>query len=158
MKRVFGIAFLVIIAFMSGKAFGKLCLADKISSLDEKYNRSQSRIRTLDLWLQQKQANGRIQDFFLRNNFKEIAIYGMGYLGEYLLHDLQENQIIVKYAIDKNADKNVYGIKTVAPDAELERVDAIIVSAVYNFEDIRKLISAKIDCPIISLDDVLGNL
>ena len=158
MKRAFGIVFLAITAFMSGKIFGKICLADKISSLDKRYNRCQSRIRTLDLWLRQKQANGQIQDFFLRNNFMEIAIYGMDYLGEYLLQDLQETRIIVKYAIDKNADKIVCGIKTVKPDAELERVDAIIVSAVYHFEDIRKLISSKIDCPIISLDDVLGNL
>ena len=74
------------------------------------------------------------------------------------MQDLQETRIIVKYAIDKNADKIVCGIKTVKPDAELERVDAIIVSAVYHSEDIRKLISSKIDCPIISLDDVLGNL
>lgn len=158
MKRILREAFWIVVAFLLGKACGKIGLANKLSSLDEKNNKNQSIINTFDLWLQQKQDNHQIQDFFLRNGFREIAIYGMHYLGEHLLRDLRETEITVKYAIDKNADKIACGVKVIPPDAELEKVDAIIVTAIYYFDDIEKQLASKIDCPIISLDDVLGNL
>ncbi|WP_251208677.1 hypothetical protein [Acetatifactor aquisgranensis] len=158
MKRVFSSVFVGIVAFTLGKILGKICLANKLSLLDEKYTKNQCIINTFDLWLQQKQDNHQIQDFFLRNGFREIAIYGMHYLGEHLLRDLRETEITVKYAIDKNADKIACGVKVIPPDAELEKVDAIIVTAIYYFDDIEKQLASKIDCPIISLDDVLGNL
>ena len=43
----------------------------------------------------------------MTNVYKEIAIYGMSYLGERLADELAGSDITVKYAIDRNAD-NIY--------------------------------------------------
>ena len=38
---------------------------------------------------------------------------------------------------------------------ELEEVDAVIVTAVTFFDDILEKLSQKLDCPVISLEDIL---
>ena len=43
----------------------------------------------------------------------------------------------------------------VATEEKLEKVDAIIVTAVSFFDQIEEELSEKISCPIISLEDIL---
>lgn len=45
-----------------------------------------------------------MKDYFLRNGYKKITIYGMRYVGETLLDELKNSEINVVYGIDKNAD------------------------------------------------------
>ena len=52
--------------------------------------------------------------------------------------------------------KNLFlDIRTVYPKEELENVDAIIVTAVESFYEIRDMLKQKIECPIISLEDII---
>ena len=44
-------------------------------------------------------------------------------------------------------------IKT--PDSELPMVDVIIVTAITFFEEIEEALYSKIDCPILSMEDIL---
>lgn len=37
----------------------------------------------------------------------------------------------------------------------LERVDVVVVTAITFFDDIKEKLSKKLDCPIISLEDIL---
>ena len=40
-------------------------------------------------------------------------------------------------------------------DDELESVDAIIVTPIYYFEEIEGKLVEKVDCPIISIEDIM---
>ena len=40
-------------------------------------------------------------------------------------------------------------------DDDLEEVDAVVVTAITFFDEIEEKLSQKIDCPIISLEDIL---
>ena len=43
------------------------------------------------------------------------------------------------------------------PEEVLKDVDAIIVTPIFYFEEIKRKLSAKVRCPIISLEDIINN-
>ena len=87
--------------------------------------------------------------------YNTIAIYGMKELGEELLYELKESEVEVKYVIDKNADDLYVDKDMYRPDEELEPVDAVIVTAVHWFHEIEEDMRKKLECPILSLEDVI---
>ena len=46
-------------------------------------------------------------------------------------------------------------VDIVSIDDDLEEVDAVVVTAITFFDEIEEKLSQKIDCPIISLEDIL---
>lgn len=112
----------------------------------------------MNQWVKVKQENKSITDYLEKNGCKEIAIYGMNYVGETLLNELKKSNIKVKYAIDKNADNIYSDVDVKSLTDELPQVDAIIVTAVYYFDEIKKQLSEMVDYPIISLEDILYDL
>ena len=50
----------------------------------------------------------------------------------------------------KHADVDI-----VSMDDNLETVDAVVVTAITFFDEIEEQLSAKMDCPILSLEDIL---
>lgn len=115
-------------------------------------------MHVLNQWLANQQAGADIGKYFEENGYHTIAVYGLSYLGERLLAALRETDIEVRYCIDRRADKmsGMGMVKTIGDD--LPEVDAIIVTAVYYFEEIEEELSEKIDCPIISLEDVVKRI
>ena len=109
----------------------------------------------MNQWVKIKQENKSIADYLEQNGYKEIAIYGMNYVGETLLDELANSNIKVKYAIDKNADAIYSDIDVVTPDDELTEVDAVIVTAITFFDEIEEHLLDKMDCPILSMEDIL---
>ena len=59
------------------------------------------------------------------------------------------------YGIDQKADSIYADVDIVFIEDELQEVDAIVVTAITFFDEIEEKLSGKVDCPIISLDDIL---
>ena len=112
-------------------------------------------MRMFNQWLIDKQEGKNLASFFEVNGYKSIAIYGMSYLGERLVDELKGSGIEVKYAIDKNADNIYADIEVKQPTDDLPKVDAVVVTAVYFFDEIESELVELVDCPVISLKDVL---
>lgn len=112
-------------------------------------------MQIMNQWIIDKQNGKELSDFFLKNGYKEIAIYGMSYLGERLLDELDGTDVVVRYAIDKNADNIYASCEVVKPDGVLSSVDAIIVTSFFFFDEIEKDLEEKVDYPIISIEDVV---
>lgn len=106
-------------------------------------------------WLRIKQEGKSLTDFFTRNEYKTVAIYGMKELGERLYDELKDSEIEVRYVIDKNKDSVYADVDVVTPDDTLEAVDVIVVTAIHYFDEIEEALSVKVDCPIVSLEDVI---
>ena len=106
-------------------------------------------------WMRTKQEGKSIKDYLDKYEYKTVAVYGMSYVGERLLDELQNCGIEVKYAIDQNADTIYTGIDVYSPEDDLPEVDVIIVTAVYFFDEIYDKLSDKVQCAIVSLEDVL---
>ena len=77
------------------------------------------------------------------------------YAGETLLEELRETQIQVVYGIDKNAENIYSDISILSLEDTLDDVDAIVVTAVTFFDEIEDELHKKVNCPILSLEDIL---
>ena len=110
----------------------------------------------LNNWLQMYQMGKTMVPYIVDKGYKEVAIYGMGILGQRLCDEFEDSEVMVKYAIDQNA-ANIQDIVEVKhPSETLENVDAIIVTSLYYFNEIKQMMEKKMDCPIISIYDCLA--
>ena len=80
----------------------------------------------------------------------------MADLGQFLLHELQESDIKVVYAVDRRAEKLTSDVTILTMEDELPAAEVIVVTAVYFYNQILEGLKEKIDCPILSMEDVLN--
>ena len=71
---------------------------------------------------------------------------------------MKESGIEVKYAIDKNANSIYSDLEVYLPEDGFPDVDVIVVTAISFFDEIYDLLVGKIDCAIVSLQDILYEL
>lgn len=128
---------------------------DKITHNSKMADKHLSLYLMMNQWVKVKQENKSISEYLEKNGYKEIAIYGMNYVGETLLSELENSNIVVKYGIDRNAAAIFSDIDVLTPDDELAPVDAVIVTAITFFDVIEEKLSQKLDCAILSMDDIL---
>lgn len=122
---------------------------------EEKIEKFKNYYNILNQWLIIKQEGKSLVEYFVEKNYNTIAIYGMGEMGNRLYNELKDSSIVVKYAIDNDAN-NVYSkIEIIDPEDDFEEVDAIIVTATFAFDRIEEKLREKTECVIISLEDVV---
>lgn len=127
----------------------------RLDKMEDNLKKFESFYRLLNTWVEMKQEGKNLAEYFEYNNINTIAIYGMKELGERLVKELENSRIEIKYVIDQNADQIETDFKKVKPDDELEPVDAIVVTAIYFYQDIEEKLSKKVDYEIISLEDAV---
>ncbi len=106
-------------------------------------------------WMINKQSGKDIKEYFVKKKYQKIIIYGMSYVGERLLDELKRSDIEIVAAVDKNADSIFADISVISPDDKMPEAECVVVTPVYFFEEIAEEMSAKVTCPIISLEDIL---
>ncbi len=157
MKKVFKF----VITLLSGAALGfTLCKrffkAAPKDDANDKVEKFKGYYNLLNQWLTLKQEGKTLEQYFMDNQYKTVAIYGMGELGKRLYDDLSGSAAVqIKYALDKNAGEIYKDIDVKAIDEELEEVDAIIVTATFAFNEIASNLSESFRCPIVSLEDIV---
>lgn len=127
----------------------------RLDKMEDNLKKFESFYRLLNTWVEMKQEGKNLAEYFEYNNINTIAIYGMKELGERLVKELENSRIEIKYVIDQNADQIETDFKKVKPDDELEPVDAIVVTAIYYYQDIEEKLSKKVGYEIISLEDAV---
>ncbi len=153
-KGLVGVLSMIGGAATSAAVVGKK-LNDRVTANQALADKHLALFLMMNQWVKIKQEGKNLATFFEREGYKEIAIYGMSYAGETLLEELEGSNIKVRYGIDKNADKVDVGVNVVTPDDDLEDVDAIVVTSITFFSEIEEMLVRKINCPVISLEDVL---
>ena len=109
----------------------------------------------MNQWVKIKQDGKNLSSYFMNNGYRKIAVYGMSYVGETLLEELKDSAVEVVYGIDKNAEGIEAEVEIVSPDNDFKEVDAIVVTAISFFDDIEEKLSGRVNCPILSLEDIL---
>ncbi len=142
----------------TGIAVIKKRMGDQIMEKQKLSDKHLALFLMMNQWVKVKQDGKNLSSYFEQEGYKKIAIYGMHYAGETLAEELMGSDIEVKYGIDKNAEKIFVDFEVVTPDSPLDKVDAIVVSSVTFFDEIKEMLSDKVDCPIISLEDILYQL
>lgn len=109
----------------------------------------------MNQWVRVKQEGRNLADYFERNGYQRIAVYGMSYAGETFIDELKGSKVEIAYGIDQRANSIYADVDIVPVDDVLEVVDAVVVTAITFFDEIEEKLSKKLDCPIISLEDIL---
>lgn len=109
----------------------------------------------MNQWVKVKQEGKNLSEYFMKNDYKRIAVYGMSYAGKTLVEELKNTEIKVAYGIDRNADYIYSEVDILPVEEELEKVDVVVVTSVTFFDEIEQKLSGKVECPIISLEDIL---
>lgn len=121
----------------------------------ENFIKFRNMFHVMNNWMRLKNKGIEISNFFKEKKYLNIAIYGMGYIGEALFDELYGSDIHVKYGIDQTAidfknELPVYRIKD-----DLENVDAVILTVAGDSINIIELVKNKLDCPVISFFKIL---
>ena len=159
MKKRFGGVFSTVAGMIVGAAAGGTAAgtvsSKKMKEMAQKGAKVHQLYMAFDRWLSIRQEGRTLVEYFEKQNYKTVAIYGMKELGERLYDELEGSGITVRYIIDKNADLLYADVDVVTPDEKLDPVDVIVVTALYYFNEIEEMLSERVDCPIISLEDIL---
>lgn len=145
-----GIIWTIIIEVISKYKFKK-----KINNSEQLGKKIVLYYHILNKWLEIRQNGGDLLSFFISNKYKMIAIYGYKELGERLYDELKNSDIKVQYVIDRAADNICSEVDICTPDDILQEVDVVVVTAPYYMEEIEKELREKLNCAIISLEDVV---
>ena len=127
-------------------------------SISQRINRTTMNYDILKQWFILKMQGKSLVPYFEENGYGKIAVYGMSDLGQFLFEELKHSDIKVLYAIDRRADKLSSEVPLITIDDEMQPVDVCIITAVYYFNQIADELQNKLDCPIISIEDVLYSI
>lgn len=150
---------IAVLCVAGGAALGAVgvgkTLKDKVDYKSKMSDKHLALYLMMNQWVKVKQENKSIAGYLESEGYKSIAIYGMNYVGETLMDELLNSNVKVKYGIDKNADTIYADIDVLRPEDELPEVDAVLVTAITFFDEIEDVLSKKMDCPVISMEDIL---
>lgn len=148
-----------VLSTLAGAAAGAGAVKRKegknLSKVQEKADRYSMLFRMMVQWTQVKQEGKNLAAYFEKEGYKKIAIYGMGDAGKTLISELRDTGVEIAYGIDRRADSLYADIDIFTLEDSLEEVDAIVVTAVTFFDEIEEQLSERVNCPIISLEDIL---
>lgn len=108
-------------------------------------------------WLEIRQAEHSLGEYFSQNNIQSIAVYGMGALGCRLYDELEGSNIQVKYLVDRNPN----GMDKIFEFSQLDKekldVDAVVVTVISSEEQIINEIKGYGYTKVIGLSEVLNS-
>lgn len=109
----------------------------------------------MERWLTLHEEGKTIPRILKERGISTIALYGLGKIGKHVAWELKDSEVTILYAIDRIVSGMYDEIPVKKVDESFPIVDAVIVTAVYDFEEIEEMLKNRIDCPVISLEEIL---
>lgn len=108
-------------------------------------------------WLKLKREGKSLSKYFEDNYLKNIAIYGLGNLGQEVYYELLKlDNIKILYGIDKNSrNLSIDDFKILSPNEPLEKVDAVIVTPLQYYNEIEETLNKIGIKNVISIEDIV---
>lgn len=140
---------------LAGVLADRACIHKVLAKKNDDMEKTKANLLILEEWLAMHRRGRRVADVLEEKGIHTVAIYGMGILGSHLYQELNVSGISVKYIMDRRLVKGVYSAEVCGPEAKVENVDAVIVTPVYQFEEIERNIHQINDVQVISLRELL---
>lgn len=109
-------------------------------------------------WVQVYQEGHTLADYFRKEGYRKVALYGMNDMCYMLLKELEGTDTEVLYCIDRNADNLFAKIDVRKPGGDLPPVDAVVVAVIQYYGEVKADLSRKMTCPILSLADIVWEI
>ena len=134
-------------------------LVNEKSETEYKAEKFHSYFLIMDKWMSLREQQLHLADYLKKYHYNEVAVYGAGVLGKHLITELLEDGITVRYAIDKRDGISCSGIRVCKLCSQMEPVDAIIVTALQEYDDIWREIHEKgVTASVISLKEIIEEI
>lgn len=153
----------VLMVLGSALAGGMISLANssklyqkELRDFRTKADRDRKLITVYDQWMLIKQEEKSVADALKSQEFYNVAIYGVGILGERVYAELKGSGIKIDYLIDKSVS-GVYidDVVIYKPEDKLPQTDAILVTPVFFYEEIKEDLEKRNPYPVLSFEDIL---
>jgi len=118
-------------------------------------NKYKKYYNVINQWLYNKNLGINLSEYFVKKGYNNIAIYGMGELGNRLYEELKDSPIKISYGIDKEANSKYSEVKVIEVNEHFDDVDVIVITPIFDYDSIKALLGEKTDIKIISLEDVI---
>lgn len=119
-------------------------------------------VRLYDVWMMTKENRKSIEKYLVNKKINTVAIYGMSFMGVRLFHELKDTSVCIMYGIDVNLKMGMPELEVYRPDdlkgEIVEKIDAVIVTAVFSFDAIKENLKNLGFSNIISFDEILYDL
>ncbi len=158
MKKIIRGALLVISGVSLGWLLHVILSEKKFRDLRETSDKHLDLYLLMNKWVNLKQSGKSIIDHLRDKGYKNIAVYGLNYVGKTLINELKDSDITIAYGIDKNKDIDLIDIPIVSPEDDLIDVDAVIVTPISFFDEIAEVLEKKVGCPILSISNILEDV
>lgn len=152
-----------IVSFFAGNL--SMLLLHKLRMVKERVNinaaehKDKKYLKLFDNWLILIERGDGIESFLKEKNIKGIAVYGYGNIGRHLVTQLSDSGIQIKYIIDKNRDGILINdIPCYLPAKDMPDVDAIIVTPICEYLEIKNSLKKFTQASIISMEDIIYEL
>lgn len=124
-----------------------------VDGKDKKY------CRLFDNWMTLNERGETFERFFKEREIKDIAVYGYGSIGRHFVAQLSHSDIGIKYVIDKNKDSIITGdIPCYRLSDDMPKVDAIVITPICEYSEIRNTLKRVTSAEIISMEDIIYEL
>ncbi len=146
------------VGIIGGWIFTVRKLNEKIDKKDARISKFKNYFDVTNAWVNLKNQGRNLEEYFVKNGWRRIAIYGMGELGNRLAEELKGSSITIEYSIDKNADSVFAETEVKRIDEELPDVDVIVVTPFFVYDEVEQALREVVDCPIVSIEDVVFSM
>lgn len=148
---------IIIVVFISGAIIDDIWVSKILIREHKNGEKLLKYYRFFNQWLRIRQNGYTLAGYIKEQGINNVAIYGIAEFGQRLYDELIESGITVKYIIDNDPNAFFYNYEILSMNDEFVPVDAIIVTPILTYEEIKKALRKKVDCPIISLELLLFN-
>lgn len=153
-KTLIGILLCVSVSFLTGIKIQQR----SVNMWKKDAQKNRALFLLMNQWMCEKQEGKNLKTYFEKNGYKKIAVYGMSYVGMRLVKELKDSGIEVAYGIDRNAENIYADVKVITMRNVFENVDAIVITTLTEFDNICRVLSEKLDCPFISIEDIVNEI
>lgn len=147
-----------VLSFLAGNLSLYLLYKHKFTkkAVDDKNKRY---LQLFDKWMILTERGDTIKKFFMEKNIKEIAIYGYGNIGKHLVTQLSDSDINIKFVIDRRKDSIIVNsIPCYQPSDNLPSVDAIVITPICEYTEIKNVLKEITSAELISIEDMIYDL
>lgn len=131
--------------------------AESQSEGELRYQKSEKALKLAVKWLEVRQRGHNLAEYLKENNIHSVAIYGMAALGQRFYDELEEEDIQVKYLLDKNPGRMNLVLEFTPLDGEKLDVDAVIVTVAGAEREIVREIRDRGYPQVIGLSDIISS-
>lgn len=147
--------FKLIISFLLGIAVGIGSTKVMIKGIRKKSDKYERLFQFYESWLTLKQSGRALEEYFIKNSIRTIAVYGYGMTGRALVRELARSDIKIEYIVDKQKAIRTDGICLYHPNDKLPDSDAMVITPLAEGREIKNEMQDKFSGKLLLIEDIL---